>query len=377
MQKTILYLGINNWNYIKQRPQYLAEELSRNNKILYVNPCESLLHWVSLLSRKKRSFRSSLWKVSPNLMVFTAPPFFLSRKMYDVNCLAYSYNLFLGLRLRKVMRILGWDRVEVMWLSYPNQLFLTNLIPHKKLCYDIMDDYPYLRKIKFLKHQLDVMHRKLIDRADLIFVSSTELYKKLKNKKNIYVIKNAVDMTLFNPFLKYDIPSELENLSRPLVGVVGYVGHWIDLEIIYRSAKIHPKWSFIVIGPIHRNINKYKADNLYFLGEKKHSELPKYISFFDVCIIPFIKNELTHKVNPIKMFEYLAMNKAVLAAQTEELKRYQDYCYLYSGFKEFESYLNKLIKNPSVKKICNSFLENNSWKKRGKTISTIISKYAK
>lgn len=73
-KKMIVYCGIINWNRIKQRPQYLAEKLSKTdeNLVIYVNPPYSffdLLVSLLKLSPKKVTFNLNM-EINKKIIIF-------------------------------------------------------------------------------------------------------------------------------------------------------------------------------------------------------------------------------------------------------------------------------------------------------------------
>jgi hypothetical protein len=42
---------------------------------------------------------------------------------------------------------------------------------------------------------------------------------------------------------------------------------------------------------------------------------------FDVCLIPYVLNDYTEKLSPIKLYEYLALGKPIVATGLPYLKR--------------------------------------------------------
>ena len=58
------------------------------------------------------------------------------------------------------------------------------------------------------------------------------------------------------------------------------------------------------------------------LGPKPFSALPKYIAHFTVGIIPFVVNELTRAVNPIKLREMMAAGCRVVSTALPEVAKY-------------------------------------------------------
>jgi hypothetical protein len=81
----------------------------------------------------------------------------------------------------------------------------------------------------------------------------------------------------------------------------------MDTELLASMADSHPEWSSVLIGEvIEDEFRLEKRPNVVLLGQKSYAELPQYVQAFDVCMIPFRLNELTLKVNPTKLLEYMA-----------------------------------------------------------------------
>ena len=51
----------------------------------------------------------------------------------------------------------------------------------------------------------------------------------------------------------------------------------------------------VLIGPIYDNFKIDERKNLFILGPKNHDEIPKYLKWFDIGLIPYIKNDFTDK----------------------------------------------------------------------------------
>ena len=61
--------------------------------------------------------------------------------------------------------------------------------------------------------------------------------------------------------------------------------------------------------------------NVNWLGAKPYGGLPAYLTHFSVATIPFIVNEVTHAVSPLKLFEYMAGGKPVVTPPLRECAR--------------------------------------------------------
>jgi glycosyltransferase involved in cell wall biosynthesis len=55
------------------------------------------------------------------------------------------------------------------------------------------------------------------------------------------------------------------------------------------------------------------------VGWKRYADLPRYVAAFDVGICPYAANAYTRNVFPLKVYEYLAAGKPVVATGTPSL----------------------------------------------------------
>ena len=205
----------------------------------------------------------------------------------------------------------------------------------------------------------------LLERADLV-VSSSDLLEsicKAKNSKTIQ-IKNAAEFKHFSNPRKNGLLDYVEN--NPVIGYFGAISEWFDVDLLYHCAKNNPDWSFVLIGStfgasIHM-LERLK--NVYFIGEKPYSDLPGYFAYFDVCIIPFVINELTKATNPVKFYEYISAGKPVVSTMLPELLPYSEYCYLAESAEEFSSKISAALADVADSKKIESRIklaQKNSW----------------
>ena len=58
-----------------------------------------------------------------------------------------------------------------------------------------------------------------------------------------------------------------------------------------------------------------------FVGAVPHDEVPDYVAAADVCVAAFASNPVTQCKSPLKLAEYLASGKAVVASDVGEVRR--------------------------------------------------------
>ena len=64
-------------------------------------------------------------------------------------------------------------------------------------------------------------------------------------------------------------------------------------------------------------------ENVVFLGAKPYASLPGYCSRCDVLLVPFRKGEVSDAASPVKLFEYMALGRPIVAGDAAECRRYR------------------------------------------------------
>jgi len=166
------------------------------------------------------------------------------------------------------------------------------------------------------------------------------------DSKKIQIISNGVDLELFDPN-RYD-KNEIEKLRKSFDAekIILFAGSLQDLNIIINSAKqvIHsiPSVKYLIIGD-HRDPNRTSKSweskvkekklekNFIFLGRKPRQEIPKFLLCADVCVDSFPDEPYYAAAHPIKLLEYGACEKPVVAtsvSETAKIVKHGKYGYL-------------------------------------------------
>ena len=169
-------------------------------------------------------------------------------------------------------------------------------------------------------------YKRFLDKVDLITVTARMLGEKIEeqtNKEYIY-LPNAVNSDLFEPKKAYEKPDDLRTGTRTLLYFGSLWGEWFDWEKIDYVARHCPKVAINLIGDDAGCQDKKKAmpSNVFFLGIKKQTDLPAYLRYTDIALLPFTKCEIGKYVSPLKIFEYIAMNVNVLSTGLDDIQNY-------------------------------------------------------
>ena len=120
-------------------------------------------------------------------------------------------------------------------------------------------------------------------------------------------------------------PAEVASLPGKIIGYTGLINWRIDVPLMMHLAQSHPEWSLALVGPVKDEEYLFPLlalPNVHSFGRKTIEQLPAYLKAMDVCILPYVLNEYTHNVFPLKLFEYAAAGKAIISTDMYEMRAY-------------------------------------------------------
>lgn len=171
--------------------------------------------------------------------------------------------------------------------------------------------------------------------ADTLSVSSRRLYELCLNiginKERIFMAHVGADLEKFNPNVSSQEAKRKYNLQEPLVLYLGQLHDGQYVELFIKSAEVvlehYPQTKFMIIGGGSR-FNDLKTlvknlaieKNIIFTNSIPHSVIPAHIAAADVCVACFEENDITRCKSPLKIAEYLASGKAIVASNVGEVR---------------------------------------------------------
>ena len=259
-------------------------------------------------------------------------------RSFDLARNAHALNL--------VLKHLGFRRT-LLWHSFPYWSEpLVEAINHLTFVYHCLD------------HCEREEERRLVRRADAVFcVSDTLLERHRQINPNTHLLPNGVDLRLFDACRAAEghRPADLPKVGR-LLGFLGYVNYHLDVELLLHVAKAFPRDYVIVVGRIPKNqtvpqgkqrealADLHSQPNVRILGFKPTPELPLYLNAFDVCLIPFLKNQFNRECDPLKFYQYIAMGKPVVSTPVVVAERYHHICYVAESHDDFIAQIARALR---------------------------------
>ncbi len=349
------------WNWIKQRPQYIAEGLSKKYRIIVMYK-----HTYNNVGYQHR--KSKLVELKE---IYTIPNRFSNFKISKkINEAIFKYN---------VKKEIENNDISIIYVTSPKFYKIIPLNFKGKIIYDCMDDHVLLGNSD--KKEILNKEKKLLDISDKVIVTSTHLENTLikrygnENKNKFVLIRNGFK----GPILKINQITHLksQNSIKIKIGYFGTVSEWFDFDLLKKSLKDFSNIEYRIWGPIDQNIRipENLKEKIKLCGTVEHNELYKTVSDCDILIMPFKLNEMIKSVDPVKLYEYINFDKNIITVKYPEIERFSPFVHFYSNYDEYKNILHFFEKNKDVTyslKQRDSFLETNNWENRISKIETLI-----
>jgi len=351
----IVCISTQDWGDLWTRKQRFMKRFAEQGfRVLYV---ETQVHWVTYLLELKSRFRRLVAflkgprSVQENLWVITPP---LILPFFQMNTLICKINSrLLSWFLRRQLRKLSFND-PVIYSYAPFSGYLMKYLNTTRKLYECVDEFA-INKGLVRRKTVERQERDTISQCKAVIVTAPFLFERKRSAgSKTVLIPNAVDADHYRKTnLGRIIPAAvLSKLPKPIVGFVGAVAYWIDLELIGYLSKKLPSYSFVFVGPVSVNVRKLSGfSNIQFLGRKPYDDLPSYLSGIDICMNPYVLDDVASGCSPLKLYEYMAAGKPIVSVRMPEAEKFADLIEIADSYEEFACKIELLAS------------KNNSWKR--------------
>jgi hypothetical protein len=266
-------------------------------------------------------------------------------------------------QLLNTVKTFSQDQEVLLVIGKPTVLALQilKLLEGHPSVYDAMDDFPTfytgMSKAAMTRRELQIGRN-----TSVVLASSTKLRKKWeKHSSNVKFVPNGLDTALL-PSAKTQSAGE----QPKIFGYLGTVGAWFDWKWIIHLAESRPNDQVHIVGPVFNPSSLKLPANLQLFPPCSHKDALLRMLSFDVAVIPFIKNELTSSVDPIKYYEYRALGLPVISTSFGEMayRGEQDGVYLCDNAIDIIPAVEKALNYQTTAEFSECFKSANSWEAR-------------
>jgi len=292
-----------------------------------------------------------LWKENPQRKIFT------HRKVFEKACKTLE-NSNITLIRPGMIKISGLDMASILYFhTIEIKRQIKEFKPDVIIAFGILNAYiglHYANKhnIPFVYYLLDHLHCLLPTRltqmiakqfeksniqcADNIFVLNQGLKDYVGemggNLKKVYVLPSGVDLDKFNLQIDGSLIRKKYGIKNndTLLFFMGWIYEFSGMKEVAESlANIESDSIKLLIagdGDLYNTLCKMSTEEnlknkLILTGKVPFDQIPSYIAAADICLLPAYKNEIMMNIVPIKLYEYMAMGKPVIATNLPGIKK--------------------------------------------------------
>jgi len=376
--RDIVVVSIQPWYYeLGSNCKNIATEFSKHNRVLYINipitrktfhaknNAKGVSEHVQIIKEKGETIRQindNMWQYYPTTLIesinwlpSTSAFSFINR----INNGRFAADIGKAIARMKFKDIILFNDNDIY-----NGYHLKELLKPAAYVYYMRD---FLQGYDFWKKHSSVLEPKLIRKSDVVVTNSIYYaeYASGFNPVSFYTGQGC-NLSLFKD-QEHPEPAELNHLKRPLIGYVGALDSArLHIPTIAHMARSKPEASFVLVGPEDRNFlesNLHQIPNIHFLGKKHISELPAFVAHFDVCMNPQEVNLITTGNYPLKIDEYLALGKPVVATRTKAMKLFEEYTFLADKPEDYPALIDSALVStkPQVAEDRKKFARSHTW----------------
>ena len=394
----IIYFGLFRWDNPYSSVSFsFTKEFIKRNRVFYINPSYTMKDFIKNKNDKyvkmrrgdllKNKMRYEHIEEQPNIIAVHPPNAFpinwlSSTGVYDTFN-KYNNKIVLD-TIEKVIK--DHNIKKYIFVNCFNP-FVAGYLPEpfkpEVNIYQCIDD---ITQDEWTAKHGKRLEDEAIRKADITVVTSRELHRlKSQINENCYILHNAADLSIFKRTLteKFSRPEELKGVTGKVIGFTGNLDHLrVDYKLLKNIALAHKDKTLLLVGPINNTeyaeIGLDKLPNVIFTGSKDINILPQYLQHMDCVLIPFLCNTLTKSIYPLKINEYLAAGKSVVASNfSEDIRSFKDVIGIAKSESEFINQIDIAINNNSEQTIKErvAVAESNSWKARVDQFWDIVVKH--
>jgi len=298
---SVIYLAALPWSYRPQRPQHLAAALSEAGRsVLYVG---SFLRLRCQPTRHLQEVRPGVWSLE--LRIPGRPDPF--RQPLPPGAVAdLSARLIAGIA----------DRPDFVFAQLPFWQPLAVALRESLRCplvYDRIDLHEGFRGVVE-----SAAEQELLAAADLVVATSHDLAERsAATARRVELLPNAVEIQRFA--FRPTPPGRPTDTLK--IVYVGALEHWFDADAVRQAALLERGWTFHLAGRVDDMAVEALAElpNVRLYGEIPYSRVAEFFTDADAALIPFLDLPLTRAVDPVKLYEAMAVGLPVVARRLPSL----------------------------------------------------------
>lgn len=321
----ILFVQESDWIKRNTHQQHhLAELMSlKGHKVRVID--YAVMHKLGLYS--KRCVFSNVTKIYDGAKVKVIRPGFLRIPFLDYISLLFTHRRELARQMKEFQPdvVVGFG---ILNSALALRIARKNNIPFIYYWIDVLHELIPFAPFRIIG---EIIEGKILKGADRVLVINKSLKRYVSNLgaswEKIGILGAGVDFKRFNKALKgREIRERYGFKERDIVLLfIGWLYNFSGIEevVLGLTKNRYPHIKLLVVGDgdayesllaLQKRLQGKK--DIYIVGKQSYEQIPQYIATSDICILPaYPENRIMKDIVPIKIYEYMAMGKPVIATR--------------------------------------------------------------
>lgn len=292
--------------------------------------------------------------------------FFCDTAMEEQQLSEKEHNLFAVNGEQRLAAVLQ-NKTPIVLMTWYRQSAFADSLPQKLIWFDILDEPHFLGNGGI--ETVSRLYPELIAAADIVSYSAERLKRICGGRSDALLLPNGVRISDFaGGFEAVEQLSELKSAGKGIIGYFGAIESWFDVEAIEQILS-RTEYEVVLIGKI--GILLPEHERLHIINALPYNRLKNYAQYFDIALIPFVVNDITNSVSPVKFFEYAALGIPVVSSDIIEMRQYSgEAVAIYHDYDELLVHIKRLIgqKQSLAPQLC-AIAAENCWESRARAIT--------
>lgn len=260
----------------------------------------------------------------------------------------------------------------VVLTTIPIVADLVGNVPVKRWVYFCVDDFSVWPGLD--SAPLHELESRLIARADRVVAAGENLAERLRALgRDPAVITHGIDLEHWQQSVEPD--PLLHDLPRPLVLFWGLIDRRLDVNCLRALAARITGGTIALVGPEQDPDPALEGiPHLRRLGPVTYDRLPSVAAGADVLVMPYADLPVTRAMQPLKLKEYLATGKPVVATPLPAVAAWNDCLDVAGGSEQFaDLVLRRIHSGTTDQQSCaRESLQNEGWQAKADELRSLL-----
>jgi GT2 family glycosyltransferase/glycosyltransferase involved in cell wall biosynthesis len=357
----VIWLGVIDWDFRIQRPQHIAMELGNLGcRVFYISIVFGEADGLGRFHIVKSPV-FGVYEVKLKLACDLPPNIY---RKFDETLVS---EILRG--LDEMGAVLGIRAPNIV-VQYPSWAPVAFGIAGATVIHDCLD---LVGGFRGTPKEIIELEEHLVDSADVVITTSAPLRDHLAPRRASELIRNGADVEFFAQAASMERSADYDG---KVIGYFGAISDWYEVDWIAEAAAAKPEWTFVLIGATAgADVEPFAyLSNVVLFGERPYAELPEHLASFDVAVIPFKLVDLILCTNPVKMYEYMAAGKPVVASAMPEAVAASELIYIAADSEDFVKKLELAVEEDSdeLREARMAWARDHDWSARATSFKQLI-----